>query len=125
MPNIKPTTLYILKNRPKLFGRTLYKIGITNGPAERRAASIAGDGMANKVVHQTRMWDARRMEKKLHQRFRHQNRKGTGSGKTEWFELNWLQVGMLRMELMAWGCLQQVAVLAAIAWLVYRVFCSF
>jgi hypothetical protein len=92
--------LYILQARDRRNPfNSIYKIGITQTTVSERSRSIRLSGQSHTVVFKTYFFNVRRKERMLHALYRKSNKRMTGSGKTEWFDINFAQVSWLRFWL--------------------------
>lgn len=79
-------------------GKGRYKIGISYDVKKRHAdinRSIPG---SVRLVTATKVFNVERHEKRLHNKFSCSRFTFRGSGKTEWFRLNWLELALVIVD---------------------------
>jgi hypothetical protein len=103
-------------------GTRKHKIGISNNPQTRRATVDKGiTGKVNLIIAR-RVIFARRVEQYIHGVFSDSRftfwRAGKESGRTEWFDLNWLERFFVRFWIEIFGLIP-VILAALLIWVLY------
>lgn len=107
--------LYILDNDPRFFERRKTKVGIvkSGNSVRKRSEAISKSGQKNRILFTVWLFNERAVEARLHRRYRTRRAKATGSGRTEWFKINWLERQFLKIELLALSAFQQLIAIAS------------
>lgn len=103
-------------------GTRKHKIGISHNPITRRATVDKGIRGRVDLITARRVIFARRVESYLHKVFADSRfifwRAGRGSGRTEWFDLNWLERLLVRGWIEIFGLIP-VLLTVLIIWMLY------
>lgn len=102
--------IYLLKPQ----GHWLFKIGITSNIYARQSNIETTSETKMRRLIAVRVWKAKAFELWLHGKFADRRTTYKGSGKTEYFKLNPLQVCVLWIGLVLLSTAQRIAELAAI-----------
>ena len=110
--------IYLMRKR----GTRKHKIGISKNPQTRRVTVDKGVGGKVNLIIARKVIFARRVEQYIHGVFSDSRftfwRVGKGSGRTEWFDLNWLERLFVRFWIELFGLIP-VILTALLIWGLY------
>lgn len=118
--------IYLLATEHK--GRTINKIGWSAYPPERFRLEQIDESIKSHQVRLVKSWMVlgnTKHEQRLHKKFSDKRFTFKGSGKTEWFKLNWLELALVDIDLSIcqWHAIHQAQIrVLSVALFLYIVF---